>query len=170
MTDARVLDALGRELGVELGSGDVSGASAASCGALPATPSRHGPRAAVRRRPAPQPAAGRGQAVLATWHHLIDLGRLLDGDDDLAGTARPPVVRLSKATAAGLGVADGDAVTVSTERGAITLPAAVTDMPDGVVWLPTNSPGSTVRRTLGVPPARSSRWSGRSRRRGDQAR
>ena len=23
-------------------------------------------------------------------------------------------------------------------------------MPDGVVWLPANSPGSTVRRTLGV--------------------
>ena len=39
---------------------------------------------------------------------------------------------------------------VGTERGEITLPAAVTDMPDGVVWLPTNSPGSTVCRTLGV--------------------
>ena len=30
-------------------------------------------------------------------------------------------------------------------------PAALTaDMPDTVVWLPTNSPGSAVRRTLGV--------------------
>jgi len=27
---------------------------------------------------------------------------------------------------------------------------AITDMPDGVVWLPTNSGNSTVRRTLGV--------------------
>jgi NADH-quinone oxidoreductase subunit G len=26
----------------------------------------------------------------------------------------------------------------------------VTDMPDGVVWLPTNSPGSAVGRMLGV--------------------
>jgi NADH-quinone oxidoreductase subunit G len=41
-------------------------------------------------------------------------------------------------------------VTVGTDRGAITLPAAITDMPDGVVWLPTNSPGSTVRRALGA--------------------
>jgi NADH-quinone oxidoreductase subunit G len=48
-----------------------------------------------------------------------------------------------------MGVSDGDQVTVSTERGSISLPALLTDMPDEVVWLPTNSPGSTVRRTLG---------------------
>jgi NADH-quinone oxidoreductase subunit G len=89
--------------------------------------------------------------VLSTWHHLIDLGSLLDGDEELAGTARRPVVRLSKARAAELGVSEGDAVTVGTERGALTLPLEVTDMPDAVVWLPTNSPGSTVRRTLAVP-------------------
>jgi NADH-quinone oxidoreductase subunit G len=41
-------------------------------------------------------------------------------------------------------------VTVGTDRGALTLPAAITEMPDGVVWLPTNSPGSTVRRSLGA--------------------
>ena len=88
--------------------------------------------------------------MLATWHQLIDLGSLLDGDEYLAGTARPPVVRLAKATAEALGVADGDPVTVGTDRGALTLPAALTEMPDGVVWLPTNSPGSTVRRALGA--------------------
>ena len=47
-------------------------------------------------------------------------------------------------------MAEGDPVTVGTDRGAITLPAALTDLPDGVVWLPTNSPGSTVHRALGV--------------------
>ena len=47
-------------------------------------------------------------------------------------------------------MADGDPVTVSTARGGITLPLAVTDLPDRVVWLPTNSPGSTVYRSLGV--------------------
>ncbi|EUA13721.1 putative nADH-quinone oxidoreductase subunit G [Mycobacterium xenopi 4042] len=41
-------------------------------------------------------------------------------------------------------------MTVSTERGAITLPLTVTDMPDHVVWLPLNSPGSAVHRQLGV--------------------
>jgi NADH-quinone oxidoreductase subunit G len=117
-----------------------------------------------------------GQAVLATWHHLLDLGSLVDGDEHLMGTARPPVVRLGKGTAEALGVGEGDPVTVGTDRGAITLPAALTEMPDGVVWLPTNSPGATVRRTLGVtsgavvnvaagasPSARSERSEPRSR-------
>ena len=104
-----------------------------------------------RVEPDETPAPAAGQAILATWHQLVDLGALQDGDEHLAGTARPSVARMSKSTATALGVADGDAVAVSTERGAITLPAVlVDDMAEGVVWLPTNSPGSTVRRTLGV--------------------
>jgi NADH-quinone oxidoreductase subunit G len=75
---------------------------------------------------------------------------MLDGDEALAGTARPPLVRIGKDTAEALGVADGDVVTVSTDRGGITLPAEITDLPPQVVWLPTNSPGSTLRRNLGV--------------------
>lgn len=103
-----------------------------------------------RNAPGEVPVPASGQAILATWHHLIDSGRLLDGEDHLAGTARTPIVRISKSTAADLGVNDGDPVTVGTARGAITLPALITDIVDGVVWLPTNSPGSSVRRTLGV--------------------
>src|SRR5439155_7344899 len=68
-----------------------------------------------------------GEAVLATWHQLIDLGAMQDGDHYLAATARPPVARLSKATATDLSVSDGDPVTVRTDRGAITLPAQVVD-------------------------------------------
>ncbi|HXZ74052.1 MAG TPA: molybdopterin dinucleotide binding domain-containing protein, partial [Streptosporangiaceae bacterium] len=68
----------------------------------------------------------------------------------LAGTARFPVVRLSADTAAEINAADGEAVSVSTERGTITLPLAVTDMPDRVVWLPLNSARSAVHRQLGV--------------------
>ena len=49
------------------------------------------------------------------------------------------------ATAAESGVADGDQVTVATERGSISLPVRITDMPDRVVWLPTNSPASVTR-------------------------
>ncbi|MBB1014635.1 hypothetical protein G6012_04830, partial [Dietzia schimae] len=49
-----------------------------------------------------------------------------------------------------LGAVDGDPVTVSTDRGAITLPLAVTEMPDRVVWVPQNSPGSAVGPTLGA--------------------
>jgi NADH-quinone oxidoreductase subunit G len=61
-----------------------------------------------------------------------------------------PVARLSATTAAEMGAADGDLVTVRTERGAITLPLEITDIPDGTVWVPLNSPGSTVHRQLGV--------------------
>ena len=147
MTDGRVLDALAAQLGVELGSRRRR-AIRRELGALPAT--RADRPAAPSVAPADVPQPGAGEAVLATWHQLIDLGSLLDGDEHLAGTARPPVVRLGKGTAEALGVADGDPVTVGTDRGALTLPAEITEMPDGVVWLPTNSPGSTVRRTLGA--------------------
>ena len=101
--------------------------------------------------PATRPTPGAGSAILATWPQLVDDGRMLDGDNILRGTARPAVVRMSKQTAAGLGnLADGDLATVSSGRGSLTLPVALTEMPDGVVWLPTNSPGSAVRRALGV--------------------
>ena len=148
MADSRVLDAIAAELGVALGTGTVA-AVRRELESLPAT--------GVDRPAAPTVAAGEvpspgaGEAVLASWHHLLDLGALQDGDEHLAGTARLAVVRLGKGTAAQLGVLDGDPVTVATERGAVTLPALLTDLPDGVVWVPTNSPGSTVRRTLGAP-------------------
>ena len=79
---------------------------------------------------------------------LLDSGRLQDGEPHLAGTARPVVVRLSATTAAEIGCAAGQPVTVGTPHGAITLPLEVTDMPDRVVWLPLNSPGSAVHATL----------------------
>ncbi|HEY0698523.1 MAG TPA: molybdopterin dinucleotide binding domain-containing protein, partial [Micromonospora sp.] len=147
MTDGRVLNALAAQLGVDLGPGDVNSIRR-ELGSLPATRSDRPGAPAVEPVDPPQPGAG--EAVLATWHHLIDLGSLTDGDEHLAGTARQPVVRLGKQLAESLGVADGEPVTVGTDRGAVTLPAMITEMPDGVVWLPTNSPGSTVRRNLGV--------------------
>ena len=73
-----------------------------------------------------------------------------DGEPYLAGTARKPVVRLSADTAAEIGAADGDDVTVGTSHGSITLPLTITNMPDRVVWVPLNSPGSAVHRQLGV--------------------
>ena len=93
---------------------------------------------------------GAGQAVLASWRMLLDAGRLQDGEPYLAGTARLPVARLSTATASEIGAAEGDLVTVGTERGEITLPLAITEMPDRVVWLPLNSAGSAVNEQLGV--------------------
>ena len=73
-----------------------------------------------------------------------------DGEPNLAGTARTPVARLSPSTAADIGVAEGEPVTVSTDHGSISLPLAITEMPDNVVWLPMNSHGCAVHRDLGV--------------------
>jgi NADH-quinone oxidoreductase subunit G len=147
MSDARVLDTLAKEFGIELGCGDTFQIREALA-KLPAT------RAARASAPTVEPGSvnrpGPNEAVLASWHHLIDLGSLTDGDKYLAGTARTPVARIAKPTAQDLGVAEGDPVTIGTAQGAITLPAAITDLPAGVVWVPTNSPGSTLRRTLGV--------------------
>jgi NADH-quinone oxidoreductase subunit G len=98
--------------------------------------------------PAEPPAVGPNQAVLTTWHLLLDAGRLQDGEPWLAGTARRPVARLSAATAAEVGVADGELLTVSTDRGALTLPVAITELPDRAVWLPTHQTGYPVRSSL----------------------
>ncbi|MDP9399153.1 MAG: NADH-quinone oxidoreductase subunit G [Actinomycetota bacterium] len=147
MTDGRVLHGLADEMGVTLGLPHVAAARAelAELGAW------EGARVPVPSVTASGPTRpGAGQALLATWPHLLDLGRLQDGEPFLAATAKAARVRLSAETAAEIGAAEGTPVSVQTARGTITLPLALTEMPDGVVWLPTNSAGSQVRRTLGV--------------------
>jgi NADH-quinone oxidoreductase subunit G len=88
--------------------------------------------------------------LLATWRRLLDNGRLQDDEPHLAATAREVAAKLSPATAAKLGVTFGEPITVSTDRGSITLPVDEADLPDDVVWLPENSPRCAVRRDLGV--------------------
>ncbi len=147
-SDHRVLDALADEMGVYLGLATVE-AAREELAALGSWDGKHAasPHIAAPEKPA-QP--GPGEAILTGWRLLLDDGRLQDGEPHLAGTARKPVVRLSPDMAAEIGAANSDAVTVSTSRGSITLPLAVTDMPDRVVWLPLNSPGSAVHRQLGA--------------------
>jgi NADH-quinone oxidoreductase subunit G len=96
--------------------------------------------------PRPSP----GQAVLSTWHLLLDGGRMQDGDPYLAGTAHRPVARISAPTAAEIGLPPGGSLAVSTPRGSVILPAVITAIPDRVVWIPANSTSSAVRATLGA--------------------
>ena len=100
--------------------------------------------------PAEPAVPGPGQAVLSTWHLLLDSGRMQDGEPFLAGTAHRAHARVSPATAQEVGVSAGELLEVSTAGGALRLPAVLTDMPDGVVWVPTNSPGSATRSVLRV--------------------
>jgi NADH-quinone oxidoreductase subunit G len=145
MADHRVLDALADAMGVDLGLRTLAAVHAE----LDALGPWDGLRLTAPDVPAGEPVVvGPGQAVLASWHSLLDAGRLQDGEAFLAGTAKRPVARMSATTAATAGVLDGGLVQVSTASGAITVPVLVTDMPDHVVWLPTNSPGCAVRATL----------------------
>jgi NADH-quinone oxidoreductase subunit G len=147
MPDHRVLTMLADEMDVHLGVPNV----ASAWREMRALGGWTGRRTADPNAPAgPLPRPDRGEAVLTCWRQLLDLGRGQDGEPHLAGTARPPRVRLSAATAAEIGAADGTPVAVRTERGSITLPLQVTEMPDRVVWLPANSPGSRVAEQLGV--------------------
>ena len=46
----------------------------------------------------------------------------------------------------------GQDVTVSTQRGSLTLPLVVADLPDRVVWVPMRTRDAAVRRDLAVVP------------------
>ncbi|WP_279503834.1 NADH-quinone oxidoreductase subunit G [Actinomadura sp. KC06] len=146
MSDLRVLDALADEMDVHLAlpGPDAARRELAELGAYrgerPAAPN-------VAQSLPPHPDAG--EALLATWRLLLDRGRLQDGEPFLAGTAKAAVARLSPATAAEIGATG--AVKVTAARGEVVLPLEITaDLPDRVVWLPTNSAGCAVHRDLGA--------------------
>ncbi|MEU4430972.1 NADH-quinone oxidoreductase subunit G [Nocardia rhamnosiphila] len=149
LSDLRVLHSLAAEVGVALGLPDTAAARAELDRLGPWT----GATVAPPARPAAPPVRPEaGTAVLASWRMLLDRGRMQDGEANLAGIARPPVARLSAVTAAEVGATDGAPVTVTTPHGAVTLPLAVTEMPDRVVWLPMNSPGCSIHTDLGARP------------------
>ncbi|MEU9873771.1 NADH-quinone oxidoreductase subunit G [Actinomadura verrucosospora] len=146
MSDLRVLDALADEMDVHLGLPGPEAARREMAG-LGAHRGERPDAPSVAQGLAPHPE--RGEALLATWRLLLDRGRLQDGEPFLAGTAKPAAARLSPATAAEIGATG--AVTVSGPRGEVTLPLEITpDLPDRVVWLPTNSAGCALHRDLGA--------------------
>jgi NADH-quinone oxidoreductase subunit G len=146
LPDCRVLDTLAVEMDVDIFTQTPAVAAGELARLGPAVAASPPPRVAPLRPLRP----GFGQAVLASWRQLIDESSLLIDEPALAGTARAPMVRMNAATAQVLGVNEGQPATVRTERGEITLPLALADLPDGVVWLPGNSAGSRVRPQLGV--------------------
>ncbi|WP_433556943.1 NADH-quinone oxidoreductase subunit G [Pseudonocardia xinjiangensis] len=147
LPDCRVLDTLAVEMDADLftqtpaaAAGELGrlGLGARTAAAAPSVPPVEPLRPAF------------GQAVLATWRQLVDDAALAVDEPALAGTARPAFARVNAATAERLGLVEGQPATVRTDRGAVTLPVALADLPDGVVWLPGNSDGSRVRSILGA--------------------
>ncbi|MGG5259117.1 NADH-quinone oxidoreductase subunit G [Phycicoccus avicenniae] len=149
VSDYRALDMLADEMGEFLATRTLR--------EVRAEMQQLGPWAGARPA-APQVEAGEvpslepGTLVLATWRHLLDKGSLQDGEPHLAGTAPRPRARVSAATAAALGVADGEELRVVAGGTTVVAPALVHEMADHVVWLPTNSQGCDLRATLAGAP------------------
>jgi NADH-quinone oxidoreductase subunit G len=149
-TDLYVLGAIADQMDVHLGLPDQAAARAE----LAALGRWRGARAAAPATGESSPrkiqflgVGGANTARLATWHQLIDGGRMLDGEPFLAGTARQAVARMSAATAAQAGVADGDKVTIAVGNGAtasVTIPVEVTAMADNAVWVPAGAGGTAA--------------------------
>ncbi|HEV3293960.1 MAG TPA: NADH-quinone oxidoreductase subunit G [Streptosporangiaceae bacterium] len=146
-SDLQVLGQIADEMDVHLGLPDAA-AARRELARLGKWQGAEAKPPAAHAEPVTEP--GPGQAALASWHELLDTGRMSDGEPFLAGTARPVVARMSAATAAEAGAADGAPVTVSTPNGEVTADVRVTAMPDRVVWLPTHAQDCEIRRQLGA--------------------
>jgi NADH-quinone oxidoreductase subunit G len=147
MSDLRLLGALADQIGVRLDLPSVDAARAEIAqlggwsGARPTAPTADA---------APAPQAGDGQLILDSWKLLLDHGRMQAAEPHLAATARSPLAIVNAATARRLGLEPGQQVSVSTETGSVTLPLAVGDVAEGVVWLPANSQGRGLNVDLGA--------------------
>ena len=141
MTDLRILaalaDALGKDLGIR-----TTGAAWLDFQAL-------GPWEGARIADPAEPDEGveQGGMVVASWHEALDASSGTDYEVALRKTARPALARVSSATANLLGL--GQVCRVVAGEGSQLLPVVITEMVDGVVWVPAN-PGEAGR--LDVPP------------------
>ena len=90
------------------------------------------------------------EAILSSWRNLLDKGSLQEGEDNLAGTARPTTAVISKSRADRLQVKAGELIRVSNSYGAITLPCTIADIDDQGIWLPRNSINSQLIKVLGT--------------------
>jgi NADH-quinone oxidoreductase subunit G len=146
LSDGRVLNALADEMDAPFGLATAARA-AAELTELTTGTARVGP-------PTEPPAAAQqpdvGQAVLATWAELVDAGRMSDGDDNFAHTAKLARAALNPATAAEIGVREGDEVAIEGPAGVLQFPVELGDLPDRVVWVPTNARGYPTRVALGA--------------------
>ena len=136
LTDIRVLAGIAEELESDLGFRTTEAARAV----MTETGPWDGTRSAAPHVDAPTPSKpDQGTAVLETWRQMIDDGRGQDGQPQYHLTARPTVLRANEATLKSAGIAPGGGATIGTEDGSATFPSEVADLPDGVVWVPSNS-------------------------------
>ncbi|MBO0845223.1 MAG: NADH-quinone oxidoreductase subunit G, partial [Nocardioides sp.] len=145
LPDARVLAGIAEELGRPLGfrTSDEAHARMVEMGPW------DGERATSHEISASEAVGLQdGELALATWKLMLDNGSMQDGEKYLRATARTPVCRVSPRAYDALGAM----VTLTGDRGSITLPVEVADdMADGTVWVPANSTGNGVLADLASP-------------------
>ncbi len=148
LPDVRVLAGIADQLGRPLGVSTPQGAAAEldELGAWDGTRAGDDLAALVAAAPAD---TGNGHR-LATWKTMVSDGPMQDGDAAYHASGPRPVAVLDERTLSTLGLAEGDGVVLSTERGSVTLPAVVGDVEEGVVWAPASSGGVHLGRDLGV--------------------
>ncbi len=88
-----------------------------------------------------------GTFRLSTWKLMIDNGSLQAGDKSYLATARPAVALMSRDNL----LKYGTTVTLTGDRGAITVPAQEADVAEDVVWIPSNSIGRGILADLASP-------------------
>ncbi|MDI2029125.1 NADH-quinone oxidoreductase subunit G [Saccharopolyspora sp. TS4A08] len=147
LPDCRVLDTLAVEMDADLFTQSPA-AAAAELDRLGTHTGARTPFPDEAAAHAPRP--GPGQAVLGTWRQLLDNGSLQADEPNLAGTARNRVAIVSPETAKRVEISSGQRLEIRTERGRIVLPVEIADMPDDVVWVPTDSGQARVHQALGA--------------------
>ncbi|MGA8847677.1 MAG: NADH-quinone oxidoreductase subunit G [Nocardioides sp.] len=147
LPDLRVLAGIAEEMRAPLGFRTVSDVWAQMEDLGP----WDGPRSTMSRVAAAPSDFDAPGLVLATWKQMLDQGTMQAGDKHLAATARPAVAKVSRVVFEAV----GPTVTLTGERGSVTLPTEIAaDMVDGVVWVPTNSSGLGLLTDLAPPGAR----------------
>ena len=102
--------------------------------------------------PPPGTGAGRnreGYLRLVSRRTMWDGGTLVHSVPALASLHPEPVRRVHPSVLAGLGAADGEAVSVKSTQGSLTLPAVGDSaIPAGTAVLPWNLPGAHASRLI----------------------
>ena len=142
-SDVRILSILADEMGSPINLPTVT----ATVREIESIGSWEGARSSFKPRTTSIPSSD--EMTLVSSRFLLDLGSLQEGEENLAGTAKPARAHISVATAMNLGVSEEDLVAISSSHGSIELPVSIREMADNLIWVPRNSAGSQVIPSLG---------------------
>lgn len=144
MPDREVLGMIAGELGIDLG---VDSLDRVYAEVNPLMVWR-GSRPPLRPAAAEVPGAPTDGLVLASNKVMIDLGRMIDGADDLRLSARQVVAFVSDDTLTALGLDEDDEIVIRGSRGSVRVPVEVGAVSDHVIWLPECSVGNGINQDL----------------------